>query len=78
MTADRRAQLRLLEGCRVNVALADGSRIDDCELVSAGRPGPRTVWVFTNGRDAFLPLSEVTDVWEVIPRSRSRPLAAVA
>lgn len=61
--------LRSLEGRYVCLALADGSRIDDCQLVSAGRPGIGTLWVFTNGRDAFLPLDEVVDLWEPVPVS---------
>ena len=43
----------------------NGSRIDDCQLVSAGRPGLQSLWVFSNGADAFIPLELVLDVWEV-------------
>jgi hypothetical protein len=46
------------------MALADGSRIDDGQLVSAGRHGLHTVWMFVNGRDSFIPLDDVLDVWE--------------
>jgi hypothetical protein len=68
MTSDRMAELsKSLEGHRVSVALADGSRIDDCELVSAARHGVQSLWLYTNGGDAFVPLVEVTDVWEVAP-----------
>jgi hypothetical protein len=52
-----------LEGRRVNLALVDGSRLDDCELVSAGHGCP-TLWLFVNGADVFVPCSEVTDAWE--------------
>jgi len=52
-----------LEGRRVNLALLDGSRIDDCELVSAGH-GATTLWLFVNGDDVFVPVDEVTDAWE--------------
>jgi hypothetical protein len=52
-----------LEGRRVSVALADGSRLDDCELVSAGH-GAETLWLFVNGDDMFVPVVEVTDAWE--------------
>lgn len=52
-----------LEGRRVSVALADGSRIDDCELVSAGH-GAETLWLFVNGDDVFVPVDAVTDAWE--------------
>jgi hypothetical protein len=44
------AQLRALQGRRVSLALSDGGRIDDAQLIWAGRPGLRTVWVFSNGR----------------------------
>lgn len=62
----RQALTRLagLEGCQVSVALDDGSRIDDCQLVSGGRHGVDTLWLFTNGTDRFVPLRRVVDVWE--------------
>jgi hypothetical protein len=66
MRHDKASQLKLLEGRRVRVALRDGSRIDDAQLVSSGRGRVRTLWVFTNGVDAFVPLPEVVDVWEVV------------
>jgi hypothetical protein len=62
----KRSQLKGLEGRRVGVALCDGSRIDDAQLVSAGRGEVRTLWVFTDGVDAFVPLSDVVDVWEKV------------
>ena len=65
MTRHNRVQLRELEGHRVSVALADGSRIDDCELVSVDRGRRGHLWVHANGGDAFVPLSQVSDVWEV-------------
>ena len=52
-----------LEGRRVSVALTDGSRIDDCELVSSGH-GRTTLWLFVNGSDVFVPMAEVIDAWE--------------
>jgi len=61
-------ELRKFEGRQVSVALADGSRIDDCSLVSAGRGRADTVWVFVNGTDVFVRLAEVVAVWEVAPR----------
>jgi hypothetical protein len=64
MNKNRISQLRALEGRRVSVALADGSRIDDGELISAGRPGLRSVWVYANGADTFVPMADVVDVWE--------------
>ncbi len=65
-------RLRALEGRQVSLALTDGSRIDDAQLVSAGRNGLRTIWVFTNGVDAFLPLVDVVDVWEPVAGTRGR------
>ena len=53
-----------LEGRHVNVALADGSRIDDASLVSAGRGRTSTLWLFTGGEDVFVPTAEVRDLWE--------------
>jgi len=61
MTRERRAELNQLEGRQVSVALIDGSRIDDCQLVLAGR---FKLWVFVNGHDAFVRVDRVTDVWE--------------
>lgn len=52
-----------LEGRRVSLALIDGSRLDDCELVSAGH-GTNTLWLFVNGGDVFVPVTKVTDAWE--------------
>ena len=64
MSKHRMNQLRALEGRRVSLTLADGSRIDDGELVSAGRNQLRTIWVFADGTDTFVPLTDVVDVWE--------------
>ena len=63
-------RLRQWEGRQVSVALADGSRIDDCQLVSAGRYGARTLWLFSNGTDRFVALDDVTEVWEAGACSR--------
>lgn len=64
MTRGQLAGLRAFEGQRVCVALADGSRLDDCELVSAGRHSQRSVWLFTNGVDCFIPVGGIVDLWE--------------
>ena len=61
MTAQQRRELRRLEGRTVHLSLADGSRIDDASLVSARS---RTLWVFCNGEDTFIPVNDVIDVWE--------------
>ena len=68
MTDDRAVELNEdLEGRRVSVALVDGSRIDDCDLVSAGHHGAKSLWLYTNGADIFVSLADVTDIWEVLP-----------
>jgi hypothetical protein len=54
---------RSLEGRRVSVALADGSRLDDCDLVSIGRGGAKTLWLFTGGVDTFISHQDVVDLW---------------
>ena len=55
--------LEELEGRRVSVALHDGSRIDDCQLVSGPRPDLDGLWLYTGGHDTIVPLDEVTEVW---------------
>jgi hypothetical protein len=48
----------------VSVALRDGTRIDDSNLVSSGRRRANTIWLFANGEDVFVPVEDVVDVWE--------------
>jgi hypothetical protein len=60
-------RVRSLEGRCVCVALRDGTRIDDCQLVSCGRRAVRSVWVYSNGSDRFVDLGEVVDLWESGP-----------
>ena len=59
------SSLHGLEGRQVSVALRNGTRIDDCQLVSAPRARTETVWLFSNGHDVFVSLADVIDVWEV-------------
>jgi hypothetical protein len=61
--ADVIRQLKTLEGRRVSVAVRNGTRFDDCQLVSVGRGRASTVWVFINGIDTFLATADVIDVW---------------
>ena len=61
MTRQRRAELNQLEGRRENLSLIDGSRIDDCQLVLAGKA---KLWLFVNGQDSFVRVETVTDFWE--------------
>lgn len=56
--------IRRLEGRHVALCLGDGTRIDDCQLVSAGRGGP-TLWVVDSGEDRFVSVADVIDLWEV-------------
>jgi hypothetical protein len=44
----------------VNLALADGSRLDDVSLVSARG---LTLWIFAGGEDRFVPVTTVIDAW---------------
>jgi hypothetical protein len=64
MTKQRVLSLKSMEGRQVSVALRDGGRIDDCQLVSSGRCRLGSLWLFSNGEDVFVPLSDVIDVWE--------------
>jgi hypothetical protein len=58
-----------IDGRQVNVALRDGTRIDDCQLVSC-RPGSvKTLWIFSNGEDLLIPCDEVVDVWPLEDRA---------
>jgi hypothetical protein len=61
MTTEQKRGLRQLEGHKVGLALVDGSRIDDADLVSARGT---SLWLFSNGEDAFVRADQVVDVWE--------------
>ena len=56
--------IRRLEGRHVAVCLCDGTRLDDCQLVSAGRRGA-TLWLVDAGIDRFVAVDDVVDLWEV-------------
>jgi hypothetical protein len=60
-----------LEGRQVSVALRDGCRIDDCQLVCAPRARTETLWLFSNGSDLFVSLADVVDVWEAACTGRA-------
>jgi hypothetical protein len=64
MTAEQRRGLRDLEGRLVHLALANGSRLDEVALISAGRS---SLWIFSNGEDVFVPVEGVLDAWEARP-----------
>jgi hypothetical protein len=55
-------EVRKLEGQQVVVALADGSRIGECMLVSAARGCVGSLWLFDNGHDVFVPFADVAAV----------------
>ena len=57
--------LRRLEGRHVSLRLADGSRIDDCELVSAGRRGAPTLWVHDGRDDRIILADDIVELQEV-------------
>lgn len=67
MTGNRISELRSLEGRQVCVALSDGGRIDDCQLVSAARGRDATIWIYRNGTDTFVPVADVVALWEAPP-----------
>ncbi len=64
MAANQIRELKSLEGRRVGLAVRGGDRFDDCQLVSAGRGRARTLWVFANGADTFVPFDDMLDLWE--------------
>jgi hypothetical protein len=65
------SSLQGLEGRQVSVALRDGCRIDDCQLVSGPRARTPTLWLFSNGDDLFVCVDDVVDVWEVACTGRA-------
>lgn len=56
---------RHLEGHHVSVALADGTRLDDCELVSAGRGAAASIWIHDGLADRIVEAADIVDVWEL-------------
>jgi hypothetical protein len=64
MSGEQFRTLKGLLGRRVSLALADGTRIDDCQLISFAGCEGREFWVFSNGTDLFVSRDRVTDVWE--------------
>jgi hypothetical protein len=71
-------ELRQLEGRQVSLALVDGSRIDDAALVSTGRGATTHLWIYTNREDAFIPMSQIIEVWECGSTSSDRKVRLVA
>jgi hypothetical protein len=60
-----------LEGRRVNVALRNGNCLDDLHFVYANGGRVRSLWLFTNGADMFIPAEDVMEVWEAPLPKRS-------
>jgi hypothetical protein len=71
MSEEQAFRFRSLEGRHVCLALSDGTRIDDCQLVSIGRHGVDSLWVYVNGNDCFVALGEVVEIWESGPNGRA-------
>jgi hypothetical protein len=64
MTNNRQSKLRSLQGRRVTLALRNGTRIDEAQLVSAGSGEAQYLWLFENRADRFVPLDEVRELWD--------------
>ena len=73
MTGARAEDLRSLQGRHVGIALADRSCIDDAILAAVVS---EKLWLHAAGDDLFVPLSDVTDVWEVTVPARRRDAQA--
>ena len=58
-------RFRHLEGYRVAVMLADGSQLDDVELISAGRGEVDSLWLDREGIDLFIRKGEVVELHAV-------------
>jgi hypothetical protein len=63
MTSRQAYRLKDHEGRRVNLALADGSRLDGCFLVSVGRGGAESAWITAGDVDLFVPWTDVVELW---------------
>jgi hypothetical protein len=46
----------------VSLALIDGTQMDGCSLVSAGRASVATLWVLADGDDTFISRDQVLDI----------------
>lgn len=71
-----RDRLSTLIGRNVDLALNDGTRLDDCQLVSLPRSRHAgTAWIVHGGEDAFVAVDAITDFCEVpenVRRTRMR------
>jgi hypothetical protein len=69
MHEDWSSRLRSIEGRQVSIALNNGVRFDDCELVSMGHHRVASLWLFADGADVFVPFDAILDVWESTPQA---------
>jgi hypothetical protein len=61
-----RDRLSALIGKNVDLALDDGTRLDNCQLVSLPRRRHiGTAWIVNGGDDAFVAVDAITEFWEV-------------
>lgn len=58
----QRFMFKRLEGTCVTLRLHDGSLMDDCEVISAGRAGVSTLWVLAHDVDCFVPVDEILEI----------------
>jgi hypothetical protein len=58
-------RLRDLEGCRVNLSLTNGSRLESVEVVSAGHGRLSSLWLERDGTDLFIEKAEILNIYEV-------------
>ena len=65
MSPNTLRSFRQLEGRHVSVSLRDGSRLDDCELVSSGRGHAATIWLHDGSDDRMVKAADVVDLWEI-------------
>jgi hypothetical protein len=65
-TMQRQRSFRSMEGHHVFISLADGSRLDDVELVSAGHGRAATLWISDGETDSMIKASDVVDLWEKV------------
>ena len=56
------AELRALEGHRIDLILRDGTRLSDCLLVSRGRLWAKSIWVVSGEIDHFIHLREILSI----------------
>jgi hypothetical protein len=60
-----RSRLAALVGRAVSLTMADGTQLEQCELVSHPRGRRlRTAWIVHGGDDMFVPVEAIADVWE--------------